>query len=84
MSFAKDSKLQIIEKDIEDADCGLAFLSGLIHASGTIIKNNEGMRPDIITDFKEIFSFVNYYLPLFDISFPQKEMWNRGFYLQTQ
>ena len=59
MSFAKDSKLQIIEKDIEDADCGLAFLSGLIHASGTITKNNEGMRLDIITDFKEIFSFVN-------------------------
>ncbi len=60
MSFAKDSKLQIIEKEIEDADCSLAFLSGLCHACGNITKNSEGIRLDIVTDFKEIFSFVNH------------------------
>ena len=59
MSFAKDSKLQIIEKEIEDADCAQAFLSGLIHSSGTITKNAEGVRLDIVTDFQEIFSFLN-------------------------
>lgn len=59
MSFAKDSKLQIIEKDIEDADCAQAFLSGLMHASGTITKNSEGIRVDVVTDFKEIFPYLN-------------------------
>ncbi len=59
MSFAKDSKLQIIEKDIEDADCAQAFLSGLLHASGTITKNSEGIRVDVVTDFKEIFPYLN-------------------------
>lgn len=59
MSFAKDSKLQILEREIEDADCAQAFLSGLLHASGTITKNNEGIRLDIVTDFKEIFDFLN-------------------------
>ena len=59
MSFAKDSKLQIIEKDIEDADCTQAFLSGLIHACGTILKNQAGIELDIVTDFKEIFPFLN-------------------------
>lgn len=59
MSFAKDSKLQIIENDIEDADCAQAFLSGLLHASGTITKNSEGIRVDVVTDFKEIFPYLN-------------------------
>ena len=59
MSFAKDSKLQVIDKEIEDADCAQAFLSGLIHASGTITKNAEGIRLDIVTDFKEVFGFLN-------------------------
>ncbi len=59
MSFAKESKLQIIEKDIDDADCAQAFLSGLLHANGSINKNSEGLRIDIVTDFKEIFDFLN-------------------------
>lgn len=58
MSFAKDSKLEIIESEIEDADCGQAFLSGLLHASGNITKNSEGFGCDIVTDFKEIFPFL--------------------------
>lgn len=59
MSFAKESKLQIIEHDIEDANCVQAFLSGLLHACGTITKNVEGIRLDVVTDFKEIFDFLN-------------------------
>jgi len=59
LSFAKDSKLEIIEEKIEDADCAQAFISGLLHASGTITRNNEAMFVDIVTDFKEIFDFLN-------------------------
>ena len=59
MSFAKDSKMQILESKIEDADCAQAFLSGILHACGSITKNSEGIRLDIITDFKEIFQFLN-------------------------
>lgn len=59
MSFAKDTKLEIIERKIEDADSILAFLTGLIHACGTITKNSEGVRVDIVTDFKEVFDYLN-------------------------
>lgn len=59
MSFAKDSKLQIIENEIEDSNIAQAFLSGLLHATGSITKNSEGVRLDIVTDFKEIFEFLN-------------------------
>ncbi len=59
MSFAKDSKLEIINAEIDDALCAQSFLSGLLHASGTITKNSEGLRLDIVTDFKEIFEYLN-------------------------
>lgn len=59
MSFAKDSKLEMIANEIEDAFCAQAFLSGLLHASGSITKNSEGLRVDIVTDFKEIFDYLN-------------------------
>lgn len=59
MSFAKDSKIEIISNEIEDALCAQAFLSGLLHASGSLTKNSEGLRVDIVTDFKEIFEYVN-------------------------
>ena len=59
MSFAKDTKIEIIENQIEDADGILAFLTGLIHACGTITKNSDGLRVDIVTDFKEVFDYLN-------------------------
>ena len=58
MSFAKDSKLEIIENMIEDAGNATAFLSGFLHSAGQINKNSDGLRVDIITDFKEVFPFV--------------------------
>ena len=58
MSFAKDSKLQIIENKIEDAVCAQAFLSGLLHACGAITKNSEGFNLEVVTDFKEIFDYL--------------------------
>lgn len=59
MSFAKDSKMQIIEEEIEDANSAQAFISGLLHAAGTITKNSDGLRIDVVTDFKEVFSYLN-------------------------
>ncbi len=59
MSFAKSSKMEIIEERIEDADCAQAFISGLLHASGTVTRNGEETFVDIITDFKEIFDYLN-------------------------
>lgn len=59
MSFAKDSKIEIISAEIEDAACAQAFLSGILHACGTITKNSEGIRVDVVTDFKEIFDYLN-------------------------
>ncbi len=58
MSFAKDSKLEIIEERIEDADCAQAFISGLLHASGSITRNSEDFFVDLITDFKEIYEYI--------------------------
>ncbi len=59
MSFSRESKLEILECEIEGADESLAFLSGLFHASGQITKNAEGLRADIVTDIKEIFDVTN-------------------------
>ena len=58
MSFAKDSKLEIIEERIEDADCAQAFISGLLHSSGTITRNGSELFVDVVTDFKEIYNFL--------------------------
>ncbi len=58
MSFAKDSKLEIIEDKIEDADCAQAFISALLHACGAITRNSEKLFVDIVTDFKEIYPFL--------------------------
>ena len=58
MSFSKDSKKEILENDIEDADIAQAFLSGFIHACGNISRNSEGLYIEIDTDFDEIYIFL--------------------------
>ena len=59
MSFSRQSKLEILEEKLEDANCALAFLSGLFHGAGQLSKNSEGVRVDLVTDIKEIFPYVN-------------------------
>lgn len=59
MSFAKDSKIEIISNEIDDADCGQAFISGLLHACGAITKNSDGIKAELVTDFREIFDYLN-------------------------
>lgn len=59
MSFSRESKLEVLGEEIEDAGCALAFLSGLFHGSGQLTKNSQGVRVDLVTDIKEIFDYVN-------------------------
>ena len=59
MSFAKDSKLEIISESIDDAGNAQAFVSGLLHSAGALTKNSEGLRVDVVTDFKEMFEFLS-------------------------
>lgn len=58
MSFARDSKLEILNEKIEDTNCALAFLSGLFHGCGQLTKNSDGVRVDLVSDIKEMFDFV--------------------------
>lgn len=59
MSFAKDSKLEIIEEGIEDADNAQAFISGILHSCGSLTKNSQGINVDVVTDFREIFDYLS-------------------------
>ncbi len=59
MSFARESKLELLNEEILDAGCAQAFLSGLFHGSGQLTKNSKGVRVDLVTDIKEIFDYVN-------------------------
>lgn len=59
MSFARESKLELINEEILDAGSAQAFLSGLFHGCGQLTKNSQGVRVDLVTDIKEIFDYVN-------------------------
>ncbi len=59
MSFARESKLELINDEILDAGSAQAFLSGLFHGCGQLTKNSQGVRVDLVTDIKEIFDYVN-------------------------
>lgn len=60
MSFAKESKLDIISSStIENDCCVLAFLSGLFHACGEISKVNGRFVASFVTDVKELYDYVN-------------------------
>lgn len=59
MSFARQSKLEILNEKIEDTNSAFAFLSGLFHGCGQLTKNSNGVRVDLVTDIKEMFEYVN-------------------------
>ena len=59
LSFAKKSKVEILQEPIEDAMCAQAFISGLLHACGSLTKNSEGIRVDVVTDFEDVYDFLN-------------------------
>lgn len=59
MSFSRESKLEVLSEEFEDANNLISFLSGLFHGCGQITKNSQGLRADLVTDIKEIFVCAN-------------------------
>lgn len=57
MSFAKDTKLQIIKNPLKNDCCGLAFFSGLLLASGEY--DLKSGQVSFVTDIPELFDFCN-------------------------
>ena len=59
MSFSKESKLYMLESEIESGEEEIAFLSGLFHSSGELSKKNGKWVGNIVTEIKELFDYVN-------------------------
>lgn len=57
MSFAKDTKLQIIKNPLKNDCCSLAFFSGLLLASGEY--DLKSKQVSFVTDLLELFNFCN-------------------------
>lgn len=59
MSFAKEVKKEIMQEEIADSGEAFAFLSSLFHACGNLNRNSQGITAELITDDRELFSYVN-------------------------
>ena len=57
MSFAKDTKLQIIQTPLPNTECELAFMGGLLHVSGEFDLKEKSAS--VLTDIPELFNFIN-------------------------
>lgn len=58
MSFSRDSKEEILQTDIEDDACAIAFLSGLFHSCGEISKKNNKIYIKIVSDVQNLFAYI--------------------------
>lgn len=58
MSFSKESKLNILQNEIEDGESATAFLSGLFYSSGELSKKNGKWVGSIVTEIEELFPFI--------------------------
>ena len=59
MSFAKEVKKEIMGEELADSGEAFAFLSSLFHACGNLNRNSEGISAEIVTDSRELFSYVD-------------------------
>lgn len=59
MSFAKEVKKEIMGEELQDSGEAFAFLSSLFHACGNLNRNSEGISAEIVTDSRELFSYVD-------------------------
>lgn len=59
MSFAKEVKKEIMQEEFQDSGEAFAFLSSLFHACGNLNRNSEGISAEIVTDSRELFSYVD-------------------------
>ena len=59
MSFAKEVKKEIMGEELQDSGEAFAFLSSLFHACGNLNRNSEGITAELVTDSRELFSYVD-------------------------
>ena len=59
MSFSKESKLNILNENIVEGECAIAFLSGLFHSNGELSMKNGKWQGSIVTEIKELFPYVD-------------------------
>lgn len=57
MSFARDSKLQVLSKPLENAEDEMAFMGGLLHVAGEFDAKSNTMS--YLTDIPELFDYTN-------------------------
>lgn len=57
MSFSRESKEEILKKDIEDDACAIAFMSGLFHSCGQISKSGSKLYVKIVSDVENLFNY---------------------------
>lgn len=58
MSFSRQSKLEILEQELEDDSSCIAFLSGLFHSCGEIGKEGGNSFVSIVSDIEELFPYA--------------------------
>lgn len=59
MSFAREVKLEVLNSEIKDECCKLAFLSAVIRSIGELRKNGQDIFVELKTDIKELYDVVN-------------------------
>lgn len=59
MSFAREVKLEVLDNEIKNECCKLAFLSSVIHSIGELRKTGQDVYVQLKTDMKELFNVVN-------------------------
>lgn len=59
MSFSKESKLNILENEIESGEEAIAFLAGLFHSSGELSRKDGKWVGNIITEINELFEYIS-------------------------
>lgn len=57
MSFAKDTKLQVLLHPLENTECELAFMGGLLHAVGEFDIAQKSVS--FLTDIPKLYNFTN-------------------------
>ncbi len=59
MSFAHDVKLEVLENNIQNECCKLAFLSAVIHSCGELTKSGKEFFLELKTDIDKVYDIVN-------------------------
>ena len=59
MSFAMDTKMEVLKSDIDNDCCSIAFLSAIIKCSGELsISGNHQIKVEIYTELVDLFDKI--------------------------